>query len=216
MREGARLVALGTPDRADRASRLASISTSMGIPCSIASSQRDEEFDSFDQGAIDWKLQMRAAHWMVNSSSMITFGQSPSMAWSASMTFAELEGCRNVMIVDLPPDREMISKSWGRVIGKVRQIHVLFFTEDATEAISGIEKIAKEELLSDVRKRTMIPIVCSYSENDNTARVSHALGSFEVKMTDDEGGLEWLAGFLNALPLSGPGINGLRAAASWK
>ncbi|MCH1592177.1 MAG: hypothetical protein L7R66_04200, partial [Candidatus Thalassarchaeaceae archaeon] len=107
-------------------------------------------------------------------------------------------------------------KSWGRVIGKVRQIHVLFFTEDATEAISGIEKIAKEELLSDVRKRTMIPIVCGYSENDNTARVSHALGSFEVKMTDDEGGLEWLAGFLNALPLSGPGINGLRAAASWK
>ena len=91
---------------------------------------------------------METAHWMVNCSSMVNLGKSPAMAWSASMTFAELEGCRNVMVVDMPGDQETISKTWGLVVGKMRQIHVLFFTSEAMKAVSSLENMEEDDFLS--------------------------------------------------------------------
>ena len=128
MEQGVRMIALGNPEGSDKASQLIAIASSLGLKSSIVTSDPGENFESFNHGAIDWKEKMAMAHWVVNSTSMVTAGPSPAMAWSASMTFAELEGCRNVMIVDMPSDPESISMVWGQVIEKVRQIHVLFFT----------------------------------------------------------------------------------------
>ena len=159
---------------------------------------------------------MAMAHWVVNSTSMITAGPSPAMAWSASMTFAELEGCRNVMIVDMPLDPESISMVWGQVLEKMRQIHVLFFTSDSLHAISELEGFEGSDFLSMVREKTLIPLVCGYSESDSCARVAHALDTIQAQSTGESEGLRWLAGFLKALPLSGAGIEGIGSAASWE
>ena len=216
MEEGARMIALGSPSGEDKASKLISIASSLGLKSSIVTSNPSENFESFNHGAIDWKGQMATAHWMVNSTSMVNAGPSPAMAWSASMTFAELEGCRNVMIVEMPNDTESISRIWGQVIEKVRQIHVLFFTSDALDAVSKLEGIEDPDFLSRVREKTLIPLVCGYSESDLSASVAHALGVVKIHASDEIEGLEWLAGFLNELPHSGAGIEGIKAAASWK
>jgi len=211
-----RMIALGSPSGEDTASRLISLASSMGLKSSIVTSEPGENFESFNHGAIDWKGKMATAHWMVNSASMVTAGPSPAMAWSASMTFAELEGCRNVMIVDVSEGPESIARIWGQVIEKVRQIHVLFFTSDSLVAISKLEGIEGSDFLSRVREKTLIPLVCGYSGTDYTARVVHALGVAETQASNELEGLEWLAGFLKALPLSGAGIEGIKAAASWE
>lgn len=210
------MIALGNPDGDDKASQLIAIASSLGLKASIVTSNQGENFESFNHGAIDWKEKMAMAHWVVNSASMITAGPSPAGAWSASMTFAELEGCRNVMIVDMPSDPKLISMVWGKVIEKVRQIHVLFFTSDSLQAISELEGFEGPDFLSWVREKTMIPLVCGYSERESRAKVAHALDTIETQFSGESEGLRWLAGFLKALPLSGAGIDGIRAATTWE
>jgi len=187
----------------------------MGVPSIIVTSTHGEAFETFDHGAVDWRKLMETAHWMVNCSSMVNLGKSPAMAWSASMTFAELEGCRNVMVVDMPDDQETISKTWGLVIGKMRQIHVLFFTSEAMKAVSSLENMGGDDFLSQVRAKTMVPIVCGIISGGSAVSVSHAMGSFEVDITEHGTGIVWLAGFLKSLPYSGTGISGIRTASSW-
>ena len=216
MEQGVRMIALGDPEGSDKASQLIAIASSLGLKSSIITSNPGENFESFNHGAIDWKEKMAMAHWVVNSASMVTAGPSPAMAWSASMTFAELEGCRNVMIVDMPSDPESISMVWGQVIEKVRQIHVLFFTSASLDAISKLEGLDGPDFLSRVREKTMIPLVCGYSESDSCAKVAHALDNIQAQSSGESEGLRWLAGFLKSLPLSGAGIEGIRAAALWE
>ena len=210
-----RLISLGEPEGSDNASAVASTALDMGVPSIIVTSTHGEEFETFDHGAVDWKKLMETAHWMVNCSSLVNLGKSPAMAWSASMTFAELEGCRNVMVVDMPGDQETISKTWGLVVGKMRQIHVLFFTSEAMKAVSSLENMEEDDFLSQVRAKTMVPIVCGIISGGSAVSVSHAMGSFEVDITEHGSGIVWLAGFLKSLPYSGTGISGIRNASSW-
>ena len=72
------------------------------------------------------------------------------------------------------------------------------------------------DFLSMVREKTLIPLVCGYSESDSCARVAHALDTIQAQSTGESEGLRWLAGFLKALPLSGAGIEGIGSAASWE
>ena len=210
-----RLISVGEPGGSDNASAVALTALGMGVPSKIVTSANGVPFETFDHGAIDWKKLMETAHWMVNCSSMVNLGKSPAMAWSASMTFAELEGCRNVMVVDIPEDQGSISKTWGLVIGKMRQIHVLFFTSEAMRAVSSLEGMEEDGFLSSVRAKTMVPIVCGITSGGSSVSLSHAMGSFEVDITEHGTGIVWLAGFLKSLPYSGPGISGIRAASSW-
>lgn len=216
MKPPPRLISLGEPNESDLASTLASIAIEMDVPSTVVTSSPGESFESFDHGVIDWKELMETAHWMVNDSSLVNLGQSPAMAWSASMTFAELEGCRNVMLVDMVDPPELMPKTWGLVIGKMRQIHVLFFTNEAIEFVTSLEQMDKENFLSEVREKTMVPIVCGITEEGRAASVSHAMGDFDVDIRPHRDGLVWLAGFLKSLPYSGTGIGGIREAASWQ
>jgi len=100
-----------------------------------------ESFSKFNHGSIDWRGSTNGIHWLINSAETILSGESPKSAVGAGMTFGELEGAKMVMIVDVPQNLEDISKSWGFVISRIRQIHVLFFTPRALDAISELEQI---------------------------------------------------------------------------
>ena len=89
------------------------------------------------------------------------------------MTFGELEGAKMVMIVDVPDNPDDISIIWGFVISRIRQIHVLFITSRALEAISNLEEIPISSVLETIRNRGLVPHVCSYSteEKEGISRI---------------------------------------------
>ena len=134
-------------------------------------------------------------------------------AWGSSMTFAELEGCKTAMVVDVPDESERLEEAWGSVIERIRQIHLLFIGPEAMSAIAELEGIEEGLLLGEIRSRGLVPIVCSFDPESRVASVSHSLGQ-EIVEVEGEVSLEgWLAGFLCELPQSGSGASGIASAA---
>jgi hypothetical protein len=134
-------------------------------------------------------------------------------AWGSSLTFAELEGCKTAMVVDVPEESGRLEEAWGSVIERIRQIHLLFIGPKAMRGIAELEGIEEDLLLGEIRSRGLVPIVCSFDPESRVASVSHSLGH-EIVEVDREVSLEgWLAGFLCELPQSGSGASGIASAA---
>jgi hypothetical protein len=134
------------------------------------------------------------------------------MAWAASMIFAELEGSKTVMVVSVPDDPGAIEQSWGAVISKIRQIQVLFIDSEAIAPISEIEGIEEADLLTQIRLKGMVPIVCTYDASSGVAMVEHSTGSVKLEVGGKPSSPEWLSRFLCKLPETGPGDDGIRKA----
>jgi hypothetical protein len=129
------------------------------------------------------------------------------------MTFAELEGCKTAMVVDVPEEPGRLEEAWGSVIERIRQIHLIFIGPEAMSAVAELEGIEEDLLLGEIRSRGLVPIVCSFDPEKGVASVSHSLGQ-EVVEVGRELSLEgWLAGFLCELPQSGSGASGIVSAA---
>ena len=60
------------------------------------------DLSDFSHGKIDWRGRLEGAHWLVLSTSSILEGDNAKSAQGASMTFAEFEGPRTVMVTDIP------------------------------------------------------------------------------------------------------------------
>ena len=208
-----RIVAFGRPERDDAASAVLSAAAEQGARTRLVTSAPGEDFATMDHGAIDWRSTLDSAHWLVSSASTALDGASPRYAWGAGMTFGELEGARTVMIVDMPSNPLRLAESWGAVIERIRQVHVLFIAPDAIDALSALEEVSAAELLQRVRHRGLVPHVCTYLPNERTALVEHSLGSVNLQLTAVTQPLEWLAGFLCGLPSAGPGQAGVERAA---
>ena len=134
-------------------------------------------------------------------------------AWGSSLTFAELEGCKTAMVVDVPDESGRLEEAWGSVIERIRQIHLLFIGPRAMRAIAKLEGVEEDLLLGEIRSRGLVPIVCSFDPEKRVASVSHSLGQ-EIVEVERELSLEgWLAGFLCELPQSGSGTSGIVSAA---
>ena len=200
-----KMVAFGNPKRNDDAFIISSYSDSMGAQTRFITCDDDEIFSNFNHGNIDWRNLTNGIHWLINSAETILSGESPKSAVGAGMTFGELEGAKMVMIVDVPENSEDISKSWGFVISRIRQIHVLFFTPRALDAISELEQIPVENLLKDIRNRGLVPHVCTYLSDERKAIVEHSIGSVSVITKNSLQPLEWLARYICNLPFSGIG-----------
>lgn len=97
------------------------------------------------------------------------------------MTFGELEGTRTVMLVDMASDPSRLAESWGAVIGRIRQVHVLFIAPEAIDALSALEEVSAAELLQSISHRSLVPHVCTYLPNERVALVEHSLGSVSVQ-----------------------------------
>ena len=207
-----RMVAFGDPKRNDNAFTISSYSNSYGAQTRFITCGDKESFSKFDHGSIDWRGSTNGIHWLINSAETILSGDSPKSAVGAGMTFGELEGAKMVMIVDVPPNLEDISKSWGFVISRIRQIHVLFFTPRALDAISKLEQISVENLLKEIRNRGLVPHVCTYLNDEKKAMVEHSMGSACIITEHSFQPLEWLARYICNLPLSGTGSSGVKNA----
>ena len=129
------------------------------------------------------------------------------------MTFAELEGCKTVMIVDLPKESDRLEEAWGSVIERIRQIHLLFIEPKTMNALAELEGIEEGMLLEEIRVRSLVPIVCSFDPGKGVASISHALGQEIVEVGKEVDFERWLAGFLCELPQSGSGASGIASAA---
>ena len=206
------IVAFGNPNRQDNAFTVSSYSDSIGAQTRFITCNDNELFSTFNHGKIDWRESTNGIHWLVNSAETILSGDSPKSAVGAGMTFGELEGAKMVMIVDVPEIPEDISKSWGFVISRIRQIHVLFFTPRALDAISNLEQIPVENLLKEIRNRGLVPHVCTYLNDEKKAMVEHSMGSACIITEHSFQPLEWLARYICNLPLSGTGSSGVKNA----
>ena len=206
-----RMVGLGRQDRSDIASAVVEASLEIGADAQFIIDR--SEIREFDQGMIDWRGMLESNHWLVLSSSGPLDGDSMKWAWGSSLTFAELEGCKTAMVIDIPEDSRRLDEAWGSVVERIRQIHLLFIDPGAMKALSELEGTEEELLLKDIRRRSLVPIVCSFDPKEGVAHVSHSLGH-EIVEVEERMGLErWLAGFLCGLPKSGPGAFGIASAA---
>ncbi len=206
-----RIVCLGLPDRSDLASRVAESSNLIGSEVEFAIEVGKGE--DVDQGSIDWRGSLSSANWLVVPSSCALGRKGVRGAWGASLAFSELEGSKTAMVVEVPSDSTRMNEAWGAVIERIRQIGVLYLTNEAMVAITKIEKAEGHELLHEIRKRGMVPLVCSFNPGDGVAEVSHSLGGGLFNVAGGFGEERWLAGFLSRLSTTGHGPSGIESAA---
>ena len=207
-----RLVGFGRPQGDDAPSEVLSQAAQGGGSIKLVTDSHGSGLGQIDQGAIDWREYLEGTHWLIISASTSLAGDSARSAWGASMAFAELEGSKTVMIVDMPEDPERLAEVWGNTIERIRQVHVLFICSDALANISSLEGVTEQNLLLEVRQRGLIPHVCGFIE-PNLLQVEHSLGSAKVRVDPSVSHLSWLARFLCELPSSGPGSDGVKSAA---
>ena len=207
-----RLVGFGRPQGDDAPSEVLSQAAQGGASIKLVTDSHGSGLGQIDQGAIDWREYLEGTHWLIISASTSLAGDSARSAWGASMAFAELEGSKTVMIVDMPEEPERLAEVWGNTIERIRQVHVLFICSDALANISSLEGVTEQNLLLEVRQRGLIPHVCGFIE-PNLLQVEHSLGSAKVRVDPSVSHLSWLARFLCELPSSGPGSDGVKSAA---
>ncbi|MAV59683.1 MAG: hypothetical protein CND89_00895 [Marine Group II euryarchaeote MED-G38] len=203
------------PEGSDAGSLVTDCAIDLGATVDIISSQKDELFSNFNYGNINWRDLLQNKHWLVNSSTTVLQGISPSNAWGASMIFGELEGTKTVMVVDVPADVNQLSEMWGSIINRIRQIHILFFTSKALDLISKLENTSNQLLLSKIRLKGLVPIVCTYDDNKNIAQIAHSSGEISVKLEIQLTYYYWLANFINGLSLINSNKDDILHAASY-
>ena len=111
------------------------------------------------------------------------------------MTFAEFEGPRVVMVVDLPEDPDRLAEAWGFVIERIRQIHILFLTPDALPRIASLEELSQDDLLREIRLRGMVPQVIACEPAQNRVKIEHSLGLHSGSCVS-ESATTWLGHYL--------------------
>ena len=207
-----RLVGFGRPEGDDASSEVLSQASQRGASTRLVTDSFGSRLDQINQGAIDWREYLEGTHWLIISASTSLAGDSARSAWGASMAFAELEGSKTVMIVDLPEDPKRLAEAWGNTIERIRQVHVLFICSNALKEISRLEDVGEADLLLEVRQRGLVPHVCGFIK-PNLVQVEHSLGSAKVPVNPSISNLSWLARFICELPSSGPGPDGVNSAA---
>ena len=206
-----RIAGLGRIGGSDIASSVTE--QAIGIGAEVDFIIESDQYDEFDQGLIDWRAILGNKHWLVLSSNGPLVGNSMKSAWGSSLTFAELEGCKSAMIVGVPDEADRLEEAWGSVIDRIRQVSLLFISNEALKRVSKIEEVPPNLLLDQIRDRGAVPIVCTFDPIEGVAEVSHSMGRDVVQVEGDMGSERWLAGFLCGLPPSGYGSSSVAIAA---
>tara|TARA_B100000459_G_scaffold109536_1_gene63801 strand:+ start:142 stop:867 length:726 start_codon:yes stop_codon:yes gene_type:complete len=202
------------PNSSDAGSLVTNSALEIGAQVDIITSKQGEIFSDFNYGIIDWRKTLQNKHWLLISSTTVLDGNSPSNAWGASMIFGELEGTKTVMVVDLPEDYSKIPEMWGQIINRIRQIHILFFTKKALDSISKLENTTNPLLLKKIKSKGLVPIVCTYDENESISHIIHPSGELSLKLEYKYPFHLWLAHFINGLSLTSLNHSEIRYAAS--
>ena len=202
------------PNSLDAGSLVTNSALKIGAKVDIITSNQDEVFSDFNYGIINWRKILQNKHWLLISSTTVLEGNSPSSAWGASMIFGELEGTKTVMVVDLPEDYSRIPEMWGQIINRIRQIHILFFTKEVLDSISKLENTTIPLLLKKIKSKGLVPIVCTYDENESMSHIIHPSGELSLQLQSKYPFHLWLAHFINGLSLTNLNNSEIRYAAS--
>jgi hypothetical protein len=208
------IVNLRHPDSLDAGSLVTNSALELGAKVEILTSNQSETFSEFNYGLINWRETLQNKHWLVISSTTVLEGNSPCNAWGASMIFGELEGTKTIMVVDNPKDQDEISEMWGKIVNRIRQIHILFFTKEALNSISKLENTASHLLLKKIKAKGLVPIVCSFDEIRNIAHIIHPSGELSLEFKSHFPYHLWLAYFINGLSMTNLKNSEIRYAAS--
>ena len=209
-----RVAGLSRPDRNCSVSKILDEASRMGVDARHIISEGFGGLSSIDPGLIDWKGLLPNSHWIVIPSITNEEGVAGLSAWSASMSFAELEGVRCALFVESSEDSSGMEKLWGSIVERIRQVHLLFMTPCALNSISNIEGISPELLLSEIRRNSLVPLVCSFDPGSGIAQVEHSFGATKTIIGEPTDCERWFASFIVGLAQSGSGKVGIDLAAS--
>ena len=127
----------------------------------------DSAFANLDRGGYDWHRYLDGARWLVTSGITPLLGGGPKSAWSAALTFAEMEGVLNVFDMNHRPALGTLEQLWGEMISRMRQFHVVVTSPDTLDGIARIEGwreprnfVDRIEIMRKIRDLTLLPHLC--------------------------------------------------------
>jgi len=127
----------------------------------------DSAFATLDRGAFDWHAILDGARWLVTSGITPLLGDAPRAAWSAALTFAEMEGVLNAFDMNHRPALGPLVALWGDMVARMRQFHVVVTSPETLDGIAAIEGWPSPsgdedriDVMQRIREKTLLPHLC--------------------------------------------------------
>ena len=159
------------------------------------------------RASFDWHDLLNGARWLLTGGRSILGDEEEFAAWSAALTFAELEGTLNAFILDSPSDR--FNDIWGVVVPRIRQMHILLLDGEQIDEIAQLEnwpvdssKEGRIATLERIHRQTLVPHVIGRDIEQGWAADAHAYGVAEAPSGTDSTS-NWLGLVMDGLIRSG-------------
>ncbi|MEC7435609.1 MAG: hypothetical protein VYB27_00880 [Candidatus Thermoplasmatota archaeon] len=164
-----------------------------------------------DRGIFDWRGLLNGARWLITAGPTLISSDDEIASWSAALTFAELEGTLNALI--LSSSEENFTEIWSKLVPRIRQFHIIGLVSSEIEWISNYEewnipqnKIELIDTLNRVQHKTLVPhLLARETKNGGWGVNSHTYGISQTDTTKDLEMGEWIGSFLNGLIKFGHG-----------
>ena len=164
-----------------------------------------------DRGIFDWRGLLNGARWLITAGPTLISSDDEIASWSAALTFAELEGTLNALI--LSSSEESFTEIWSKIVPRIRQFHIIGLVSSEIEWISNYEewnipqnKIELIDTLNRVQHKTLVPhLLARETKNGGWGVNSHTYGISQTDTTNDLEMGEWIGSFLNGLIKFGHG-----------
>tara|TARA_B100001996_G_scaffold134330_1_gene102257 strand:+ start:424 stop:1140 length:717 start_codon:yes stop_codon:yes gene_type:complete len=166
-----------------------------------------------ERGAFEWRKLLSGARWLITAGPTLISGEDEQAVWSAALTFSELEGTLNALI--LSSDDATFIPIWTKIIPRIRQFHIIGLTSKEIRKISAHEEWAvpknKEEYikaLERIQRKTLIPhLVARENSEGGWSAVAHSYGISETENSGEGGISDWLGKYIHGLIKHGHGTD---------
>ncbi len=172
---------------------------------------QNEDNTEIQRGIFDWRELLNGARWLVTAGPTLVSSEDEISSWSAALTFAELEGTLNALI--LSSTQQSFNSIWSKIVPRIRQFHIVGLTGVEIDRISEYEEWdfpenleQKIATLDRIQNKTLIPhLISRESEFGGWGVNSHTYGISKTNQTGEIDMGEWMAGFLDGLIKFGHG-----------
>ena len=178
----------------------------------------NDDESEIHRGAFEWRKLLNGARWLISAGPTLTSDYDELASWSAALTFAELEGTLNALI--LSSSEENFTNIWSKIVPRIRQFHIVAITQQEIERISKHEEwnIPQNmeqliDILNRIQNKTLIPhLIAREAKNSGWGINSHTYGISKIDETGECDIGEWIGGFLHGLIQFGHGENATQKA----
>ncbi len=173
-----------------------------------------QEIDgNIDRGVFDWRKLLNGARWLITAGPTLISGEDEQAVWSAALTFSELEGTLNALIIS--SQETSFIPIWTKIIPRIRQFHIIGLTSREIKQISAheewpIPQHREKEIntLERIQQKTLIPHLVAREKSDGGwSADAHSYG---ISVTENSGAEEmnnWLGKFIHGLIKHGHGAD---------